>query len=913
MKPTHTFEKKLLSCMIAMAISGACLPAMAEEDAPEAAAASEAKDKSAQADEDIEHMEVTGFRSSLKANAYEKKNSDSVREVVYAEDIGKFPDKNVAESLQRVPGVTIGRDFGEGERVSIRGTAPNLNRATLNGHGVATADWFILDQLNASRSFNYLMLPSEVVGKMEVIKSPQADTEEGSIGGTVNVETRKPLDMKDGFSGAGSAEMVESKLADEKDPQLSGMLNWKNDDGTLGINVGLMSEDRTLRRDGIEYPGGFTTFAVADQGGAELRVPSLLGAAYFTQERERTGGTFAAQWKPTDETDLQLNYLTSKLQADNTNGNFMAWFGNLVSSGDQPTNTTRSGDVLTGGTFSDNAAGNGVIYDQFYRKAHTKTQSLDLDGTWSGEDWTLHGKTGKTKAEGNTDRQLVWETFGKSGFTFETHGEPSVIYDRDTFDPATLPNVGWVSDREIGSEDEESFFYADATRHLDSGVFTSLKFGVKYTDHDRNVFFNQTGGNGALYGLNGLAPVAGGTTPGDYLSGMGNMPGYRLVDIGKMIALYNEQVRNAQAAVDAGTLSPEDFHFFNPNGTYDVNEKAWGGFVMGNFEVDKIRGNLGLRIVQTQQNVDGYQGSAPVGAPGQFSNPFGSFMPVSYDKDYTDILPSVNVAYELDSDLVFRFAAAKVMARPNYANLAPTLELDPLAFTGTGGNPNVDPFRANQFDFALEWYPTENLSASATYFHKDIQSYITTEGFQERQVVQIENPAPGQLEAGDCSSAGTQLYDCAFTVNRPANGNGGTNDGIELAIQQSFENGLGYQFNYTWLEANGANGRDIEGASKNSYNIVGFYEDENWSARLAYNYRSEYLTVVDSGRPVYQEPTDTLDMSVSYNITENIALTFEGQNLTDEVLHQYFDGNSDTTYAHYRNGEVYYAGVRVKF
>src|SRR5687768_774091 len=148
-----------------------------------------------QAAEDGEAIIVTGIRGSVRASIDAKRESDVVADFLSAEDIGQFPDRNVAEALQRVPGIVINREFGEGERVSLRGTAPNLTRTLVNGHAIATADWFILEQLAATRSFNYLTLPSEIVGRINVLKSPQADIEEGGIGGTINVNTRNPLDL----------------------------------------------------------------------------------------------------------------------------------------------------------------------------------------------------------------------------------------------------------------------------------------------------------------------------------------------------------------------------------------------------------------------------------------------------------------------------------------------------------------------------------------------------------------------------------------------------------------------------------------------------------------------------------------------------------------------------------------------
>src|SRR5690606_12429611 len=169
-----------------------------------------------------EPIVVTGIRASLADAVATKRNAGAIVDAIAAEDIGKFPDRNVAESLQRVPGVVTNREYGEGERVSLRGLAPNQTRTLVNGHAVATADWFILDQQTATRNFNYLVLPSDVVGEVQVFKSPTADIEEGGIGGTINVLTRKPLDL-DPFVAALSVEGAYTEKADSLDPQISGV------------------------------------------------------------------------------------------------------------------------------------------------------------------------------------------------------------------------------------------------------------------------------------------------------------------------------------------------------------------------------------------------------------------------------------------------------------------------------------------------------------------------------------------------------------------------------------------------------------------------------------------------------------------------------------------------------------------
>jgi iron complex outermembrane receptor protein len=288
------------------------------------AAAQPAASVTPEADEIV----VTGFRASLRESIEAKRDLGVVSEIITAEDIGKFPDKNVAEALQRVPGIVINREFGEGERVSLRGTAPNLTKTLVNGHAIATADWFVLEQLAATRSFNYLTLPSEIVGQLEVYKTPQADVEEGGIGGTINVKTRNPLDL-DPFTISASAQMVYSELRDSWDPQVSGLVSWKNADESFGILIGGVYQRRDIRRDGVEVLG-YTDVTV---GGETAKVPSLIGSALFQQERERYGGNIGIQFRPSDTLEVNITGLYSKFNASNFNQNYLAWGSNALGGG----------------------------------------------------------------------------------------------------------------------------------------------------------------------------------------------------------------------------------------------------------------------------------------------------------------------------------------------------------------------------------------------------------------------------------------------------------------------------------------------------------------------------------------------------------------------------------------------------
>ena len=337
-----------------------------------------AQESKVKADE-VEVIEVKGIRGSVVKSINTKRYATSVVDAVTAEDIGKFPDQNVAESLQRITGVSISRNFGEGERISIRGTTESQNRTLLNGQAVGSADWWTNSA--ASRGFNYTMLPSEIVSGLEVYKSPEADIDEGSIGGTVIVRTRKPLDLE-ANKIAGSVLAQYSEVSGETDPQLSGMYSWKNDEETIGALISVVRQQRNLRRDGIESWSWAPRDITMADGTVHEDVYSSGGggSAMFLQERVRTGLNFTLQYRPTDALDITFNALDSTLEANNENQNFL-WipgYGGSEYTDITLTEHNKVGTMATAGTFGLSPDGNNILDETKVRNSKLKTQSYDL-------------------------------------------------------------------------------------------------------------------------------------------------------------------------------------------------------------------------------------------------------------------------------------------------------------------------------------------------------------------------------------------------------------------------------------------------------------------------------------------------------------------------------------------------------
>ncbi|MES1199280.1 MAG: TonB-dependent receptor [Pseudomonadota bacterium] len=846
---------------------------------------------------------ITGIRGSLRNSLEQKRNSTAIVEVVTAEDIGDFPDKNVADSLGRITGLDVvtgsanAGGFGENERVSIRGTDPNLNLTLLNGHSIATGDWFVLDQQNGGRSFNFSMLPSEVVGDLRVYKSSQADLPEGGVGGTVDVHTRMPLDLNDTVIQASAQELYASR-ADKWTPQVSGLFSWRNSDHTFGLLVGGFYEEREFRRDGLELLGYNTATNFAGTG-QDVLYPNLIGQAYFTQTRKREGGNFVAQWRPSDTLEVALSALYTHMDADNVNVNHMAWVSNAIgnatgpigSNGSALTAYTINNGVLTSATWANTTVGgtpvNGLVQDDIFRTAFSEATDVNLAATWSpSENLTIKGDIGYTKGEGTTDDTYAWETYWHTGLSY-TLGSPitSVSYSGLPSDPtsaAYLDNFySWSWGGHIESPDEETYGRIDADYSVDEGWIKGWQFGARYTDHTREVNYTAYSwpGNGANSGTSNIdlgTVFAGTTTPSDFFENLGGANPYALADRGKVLAAL-------------ATNGGRTFAFYPPL-SFSVEEKTEAFYAMARLDGGSWRGNAGIRAVHTDQSTTQYSASAPT----TITNIFGSFGAVNVDRDYWDFLPSATLAYDASDDVVVRLSAAKVMARPGYAQLAGAFSVNDLTLAGSaGGNPELDPFRAWQFNASAEWYYAPDSLLSVGFFYLDIESYITNHQFTLHATT-LQHPAGAD-----------------FNMTGPINGDGGTNRGFELSLQQPIGGGFGFIVNYTYADAKTDLGLPIDGNSKNTYNLIGYFENDLLSTRVAYNFRSAFKAGVDRSTDMWQDDFASLDASANINLTPNFALTFDAQNLTDEKLF-YYVGSPSIPRAYYDNGRTFFVGVRYK-
>lgn len=798
--------------------------------------------------EDVEVIEVRGIRRSLEASMNTKRFANAVVDAVTAEDIGKFPDNNVAEALGRIPGVSVSRQFGEGSSVSIRGASNQLTLTSLNGQNVASTGWY--SQQAIDRSFNYSMLPPEMIAGMEVYKSSQADLLEGGIGGTVVVNTRKPLDL-DSLTIFGSVKGSYSSASEETDPSASGLVSWKNDDETFGILAAVGTSEYSLVRRGDE--------ALTSWGGR-------IAPTHFEQNRDRTAFDVALQYAPTDELDFGLHYMNLELAADSVNS--AVWVPQNL----ENCSSTNAQGVPTKCTTvaEDNQSG---YYDVRPRNATMESELIAADFTYQGEGFKLEVQAGSSKATGGTDFETNFGYLsGINGAvgTIDATGD-MIKYDLDPADyalPSAGEYAGWEGLQTGGivnqpNSDEETYAQADLTFDVEFGAVTSIKTGVRVSNHEVTKQQNRPD----LIGYDGAVEAA-------LIDGSRFTNG--TLDAGS--AHLTIPAPNA-AEMIAYTKTKINSWTQERSGYAVLEEDSVSAYIMANFEGDGIRGNFGLRYVSTDATSTAYEVDPTyVDASNSFNNGYSTNL-VETDGDYSHVLPSVNLAVDATADVIIRFSAASVLARPNYDDMFSNSSLVGYSDTIPGneavvvGNPALSPFKAFQSDLGVEWYYSSSSMVALTYFVKEVGTFTTFSNTAD-QSIGIVDPDTGVDN---------------WLVQSKKDGNGGTIEGIEFQIQHALDNGFGTVFNYTFADAQADESNYVDGnaifsdSSKHTVNAVGYYENDDFSARVAYSWRSEYM-IRETGFYGAREHKDfgTLDLSASYNLTDDITITADVTNLLEE-------------------------------
>ncbi len=1036
----HTSRKHgrdALSAAIAAALMGiAVLPAgaFAQQATPTDTAPGTDAPANAEATT-LDAVTVTGYRYAIEKSLDQKREANAIVDVVNAEDVGKFPDKNVADALQRVPGVIVSRSGGEGKNVSVRGLSSELTLTELNGNYIATAE----SNGDPSRSFNYMLLPSNMLSSAELFKSPEARLDEGGIGGTVILHTRRPLDME-ANTGFVSAEGTWADTTRKTDGQFSGSYSWHDKDDRFGVFVGYTQQRRTTRAMlastedwqwyGDDYdahpatdvngnPSGMTGYwwgesGFYDQGGnyyTNFMMPTSVNFDVKDEDRERKGGQVTLQFRPIDNLTLTANYFRFDL-SENYSRNMLKipewnlarysgdgnWPGGRMLDG---LTFDPSGTIVTGTQYrmhpgktyycsGDEAAAGGLTNTggfgpddctiptpQLTGEYHLESalsQTADFEAEWRGESVDATFKGGRTWAKGGPSMALRMSAKprvsadgeyvpGNYYSAWNLAGTPSMA-----FSPELMQNLlDGIAEVDVGSTDSswtrnstwQKYAQVDLTWHNDAGWLDSLQFGLKYRD----------GGTHRSTGNNYW--VCPGTDPGDYANRYQNCDSSATTFLSQF--LHPQSLDNIEGGFTTSAFPAINYPAYvaylnqtygamqtrqEDNFVYNVGEEIYSTYLQANFRTERLRGNVGVRVVSTQQHadstdrvdyyndyfLDGPDGNPLACTPGNVlagyacesgftklpddtSDPNATAHTSSYvvsalDRSYLDVLPSFNIAYDLSENLLLRAAASKVISRPSYNDIAAPGSLahyseeyvndrrvaggaNQMGWYGSGSNKKLDPYKANQYDVSVEWYFRPGSVVGLDLFRKDVSNFS------------VPVVTDTTMDVGG-ETVTVQNYSTS------AGGRDATSEGVEFYAQHTLDFGLGFQFNYTYNKTNEAaitleDGTEVGkspliGSAKNQANFTVFYETDKLLLRASYNRRGEVVDGLIQGLNIYQEPYQQIDLNAAYNITQDLSLTASVLNLTREEQRMHL-GN-DTKARFYSNsyaGRVAYLGLTYRF
>ncbi|MEH6418392.1 TonB-dependent receptor [Pseudomonas sp. CGJS7] len=868
-------RKSILSASIIVALCMGPGLAMAQDAQP--AAAGQATD--------LDTVVVTGIRASLEKSLDTKRANVTVSEAITAEDIGKFANTNVAEAMSQIPGVVLDRRFGQGERVSIDGTDPSLNLSFLDGHPVAQSIWLYGEQPN--RGFDYTLLAPEILGRLEVIKSSEARLTEGSLGGTVLMHTRKPLDM-DANSIAGSLSFNYNDQGGDTRPSGSLIYSWKNAEERFGVNVAVQHYEESVDRQGVEIFGYQKASVFPNQVGAapNVDVPNFVNAAWFQQTRERDSANINLQFKPTDQLDFNLSGLYIKESFDNYNQSVYNFLTQRPGAVDR---LNANGIVATSG----HSNANPVFYDNNVRASEPVTKGVDLTGKFQTDSWGVSGQVGHSKSDNSLEQWFIepvytgaysWDL--KRGLTFD--------------DPAAAANpANWAGDGFMGNygvidtETKDTYGQVDFNIRFDS-VLNNLSFGARRGKHEEDYRQN------VYVGLPVADLVTVGTINPANLRGM-NPGSARHVQVGRQNVInYVDRFR--------GGLRPDPGSFLN--NTFSVEQTNTAAYVQADFATGGLRGNVGVRYVESKTDGQGY---AYGGAP-SLDNLDSKLRRTSSKQDF--FLPSLNLVYDTGSDVLLRFGAAKVIAWAPYNQLVGNTFLNDNTFNGTGGSSDLDPYESTNYSLSAEWYFAEQSVLAASVFYKDIDNYIISLPRNERQFNSNAQTAPVFYQTrlvgmNGCTTDGF----CDYSITRPQNAGKGKVKGFTVSYQQPFgDTGFGLTANYTYADGEGAQGTDLPYQSRDSVAISPYYEKGPLSARVSYNWRSDYI----AGGYVAGAPISSVDdyaelgASVSWTFDDRLTVALEGMNLLDSQYRQYYSDEERIAQRYY-TGRRFMASFRFKF
>ncbi|KQM65160.1 TonB-dependent receptor [Sphingomonas sp. Leaf17] len=913
------------------------------------------------ADGEAAEIVVTGFRRSLDAALSVKRESVSAVDAVVAEDIAKFPDQNLAESLQRIPGISIQRDGGEGRAITVRGLGAQFTRVRVNGlETVATSTDGA--SANRDRAFDFNVFASELFNSIVVHKTAEASLDEGSLGAVVDLNTGNPLGGKTGFTLVGSAQASYNDLSENTRPRLAGLLSYKSPDGTFGVAVSaaytktdnLELGNNTVRWaqarfDSVNGTPCFYTSATSavpsSNAGGTYRPSAACNTAALAfhpriprygevfHGRERLGITGSVQYAPSDATKISIDGLYSRFKERREE----KWAEVLLRSNE------RSIDLVNPTYDANNNMISATLNDAYVRTEHylrqSKTEFYQLGGSWDQDvtdtvRFTAMGGFSKSTASIPVETTFVFDNRTARNYSYDYSDmfQPKLTFGTSVTDEA---NFQLAEIRDRPSNTINKFRTGQLRAEWDVAEGFQLKAGGMYRRFDfqtegftrdavvcptlaaparDNVIgavtcsaSNQVFAPGAVYGL----PATGlgeSFTLGNAGQPAGTTTTWIIPNIDKSAALTNLYGRTP---------------VIDPGNTRAVREEVTGGYFQVDVKGDvlglRYAANAGMRYAHTAQTSTGLNNGATV----------------TIDRTYDDWLPSMNVALFPTDEIILRGAIAKVITRPTLGNLTPGGSVDGFNYRISFGNPQLEPFRATAYDLAAEWYFAPQSILSVAIFKKSVESFpvsVTTSGTfastgLPTSVIPPSSPAASMVERPE-----------GWQISTITNGRGASLKGLELSLQSTFRFLPGFLKNFgmianatfvdsdaTYVQSgpavvpggalvNVTRTETLYGLSKRAYNGTLYYEDTKFSARGSVSYRSPYIDGSSGTGNIFEGYNSTLnvDASVRYKITPGFEISLEGTNLTDNYRSRYTDLDANRNYEYNHFGRTFLAGARFK-
>ncbi|NJC32711.1 TonB-dependent receptor [Sphingomonas jejuensis] len=858
-----------------------------------------------------EEIIVTGIRASLASALELKRETIGVVDAISAEDIGEFPDANIAESLQRITGVAISRGNGEGRGITVRGLGPEFNTVLLNNRLLSTE--------GGGRSFSFDILSSELITGAEVYKSSEARLQEGGIGSTVILRTARPTDRA-GLHFAGNVAGRHDNTSDEITPFISGVISNSNEDRSFGILASFVYDKRISRLSNISTDGWIINQNIDTNGDgvADTRpvqadgtraqgvaLPRTLNFTSTLNNRERIGGTFAVDYVMSDTLRFELDALYTQQKTDSVTNQL----GYYTDPARITTATVNENRTVTQFTVLPATATAGLASDNILatNPQNARTYQIGANLEWTPtEDLTLAFDGAHSNTRNDSDqlfyvvgtRQIgVSPTFVLNG----PDGLPTMTNVLPTND-RSAPRLHCCSERGGRNRDTINQATFDLTWEQD-GFLDKLQAGILFTNRKKETVVRESPEPlGCFYC--GYLAVAPGSLFSDFNADvLGRDLTWLTYDRDALVRYYgsaeavNQVGGTSQAAIDArnrflavyagnnNSLDPID----RERGSGTVRENTYAAYVQATFQGDlgnsRWTAQAGARLVNTQVFATGYS----VTLLDVIQNPadptaavpvYSPTIPVDAKNDYTYLLPTASFRLNVTDDLIFRLAGSRTLTRPTLGRLGLSQDFvfrPPNSNTVSGGNPFLRPFLSWNADAAVDYYLSRTSYASVAGFYKKLQNFI------------ISGQQP------------EEYFGLTFIANRPYNAQEGEVYGAEFAIQSTFDflpgflSGFGASANYTLVESSirfdptlSNQTFNVEGLSDTA-NLVLFYEDETFQIRGAYNWRAPFLaaTFGAQSQPSQVVAYDQIDASAAVRINENVSVYAEVLNLTDNRYRDY--------------------------